>query len=71
VNEPKTKQKTICDGSGQDNQQLARDLEDSMGYFALSNIWSINNLKQIIQHKNDEIILLQDKLKQKEKLIEK
>jgi hypothetical protein len=42
-----------------------------MGDFASTNIWSVNNLKQIIKQKNDEITHLEDKLKQKEALIEK
>jgi len=42
-----------------------------MGAFASANIWSINNLKQIIEQKNDEITHLEEKSKQKEALLEK
>jgi hypothetical protein len=71
MNEPPTKQRIIWDGFGQDDQQFVGELAYSMGVFASANIWSVNNLKQIIKQKNDEIAHLEDKLKQKETLIEK
>jgi hypothetical protein len=44
------KQKTIYDGQGQSDPEFTKYVADSLGAFTTSNLWSIDKLKEQLDH---------------------
>jgi hypothetical protein len=63
------KHKIIIDGKKLQDSAFATELAESMGAIASANIYSVENLINTIEQKNQEISQLQDKLKENEKMI--
>jgi hypothetical protein len=63
------KHKIIIDGKKLQDSAFATELAGSMGAIASANMYSVENLINTIEQKNQEISQLQDKLKENEKTI--
>jgi len=46
------RKKMIFDGQGQSDPEFAKHVADSLGAFATTNLCSIDNLREKIDHKN-------------------
>jgi hypothetical protein len=42
----------IFDGQGQSDPEFSKQVADSMGDFATTNLWSVDNLREKIDQKN-------------------
>jgi peptidoglycan hydrolase CwlO-like protein len=63
------RQRMIFDGQGQSDPEFAKQVADSLGAFATTNLWSVDNLREKIDQKNLLIEQLQNDLKQTEAII--
>jgi chromosome segregation ATPase len=56
----------IYDGHGQSDPEFAKDVADSLGAFAIVNLWSVDNLRKQLNQKNLLIEQLHNDMKQME-----
>jgi hypothetical protein len=63
------RKRMIFDGQGQSDPEFAKQVADSLGAFATTNLWSVDNLREKIDQKNILIEQLQNDLKQTEVII--
>ena len=63
------KHKIIIDGKNLNEGVFATELEGTMGAIASANMYSVGNLTTMLEQKDQEIVQLQDRLKENEKII--
>jgi hypothetical protein len=61
--------KVIIDGKKLKDGEFAKELVGTMGAIASTNIYSVRNLTTMLEQKDQEIIQLQDRLKENERNI--
>jgi hypothetical protein len=65
------RQRIIYDGQGKNNQEFAKNMEETLGDFATTNQWSVNVLNTDLDQRDYQISQLQEILKKKDADIEK
>jgi len=59
----------MFDGQGHSDPEFEKHVVDSLGAFATKNLWSMNNLRDKIDHKDLLIEHLKNNLKQTKEII--
>jgi len=65
------RQRILYDGQGKNDQEFAKNMVDTLGYFTAANQWSINVLNTNLDQRDYQISQLQEILKNKDLNFEK